>query len=190
MRWYSYLPLATLAGCAAIAAGGCARESSSAATRDVGSVDQRVVELFGGAESTGNILAPTKVEAFRVDGRPGERSQTSKPFYGYPIVGAPVQVDADTSEELAEILMDANIYDWDLRKKCEFMPGVALRFTSAGSPTEVLFCFSCDELMVVRDGKKVGYEDFDPARGRLLTIVKRLFPEDEKIQQLKDEREG
>ena len=49
---------------------------------------------------------------------------------------------------------------------------------------DLVLCFACDELMIFRHGRRVGMEDFDSARPRLLALVRRLFPDDAKIQAL------
>ena len=50
---------------------------------------------------------------------------------------------------------------------------------------DVLLCFSCDELEVFIDGRKVGHEDFDSRRADLVRVAKRTFPDDAAIQKLK-----
>jgi hypothetical protein len=115
-----------------------------------------------------------------------EDSETPKgaTILSFPIVSGPVQVDSDLATSIATALADPKVYGWDYSKACFFDPGVALRFTQGESVTEVLLCFSCDELLVVREGKALGKEDNDGARGPLVAAAKRLFPDDKEIQAL------
>jgi len=150
-------------------------------------VDKRVVEIFGGSESVANVASPDKIEAFRIDG--SKRPKRDAPLGGYPVISGPVAVDAATGKTLAAILLNADSYVWGPVKNCSIEPGVGVRFTKAGAPTEVLLCFSCDQLEVFRDGKRTGGKDDDYARDPLLKIVKRLFPEDKQMQTLKTHRQ-
>ena len=61
---------------------------------------------------------------------------------------------------------------------------MAIHFTDKTGSTDVLLCFSCDEMAVVRDGKRVGGEDTDSARKKLVAIAKKLLPDDTAIKEL------
>jgi hypothetical protein len=142
-----------------------------------------VTTLFGGPDGLKPILEPEKVEAYRV----ARATAPGEPLPGslrVEMISGPVVVDDKTIWELAEILKSAATYDWDSAKGCIFDPGVMFRFTGAHSTTEVVFCFSCNELQVYRNGQRGRGEDFDNARSRLATIMKRVFPGDEEIQKL------
>lgn len=155
-------------------------------------LDARVVKLFGGQEGWKPLASPVRIEAFRVDPYSGldegdakSDTEPAKEFAGYPITAGPVEVDEKTAEKLMQTLSRANIYGWDFAKGCEFSPGVGIRYVGAESTTEILFCFSCDELRIVRDGKRVGAEDTDGARTALVNIAKSIFPKDKAIQKLR-----
>lgn len=146
--------------------------------------DWRVSSLYGGATSIQVLREPQKVEAFRID--PARRATQDEARVGeYPVTSGPVAVDAATAAELSSILLDAATYDWLSAKGCEFTPGVGLRFVRDASRVEIALCFECDELMVFRMERRVGMEDFDAARPRLVAVAKRLFPDDAKIQALR-----
>lgn len=145
-------------------------------------VDPRVVGMFGGKKATETLSKPARVEAYRIEERQ-TTDKTVKAIGSYPVISGPVEVDADAAEKLRRVLLDAGSYQWETAKGCKFQPGVVVRF--AGKQTvDVLFCFSCDEIVVLVDAKRVGGEDIDNVRGQLLAIVKKLFPEDKAIQQL------
>ena len=61
---------------------------------------------------------------------------------------------------------------------------IVIRFAGVKTTLEIVFCFSCDELLVYKDGKRIGGEDFDDRRADLLAIMRRTFPDDETIQAL------
>ena len=72
-----------------------------------------------------------------------------------------------------------------MAKGCEPVFGVGVTFARGEQSVDVLFCFECDILAVYQGGRGVGDEDFDPARTRLVRLVKKFFPADDVIQQLK-----
>ena len=109
---------------------------------------------------------------------------TAKKIADWPITAGPVTLDAQTAAELTAILTSPDTYLWDSAKGCEFDPGVAIRFTDDAGSTDVLLCFSCDEMVIVRGGKRIGGEDTDSARKKLVAIAQRLFPDDAVIQAL------
>ena len=126
----------------------------------------RVRALLGGDA----VKTATKVTAYRID--PASQGD----LHGYRQLSGPVPVDDKSRAELADVLLDDDTYLWDISKSCEFMPGVVLRYEGDGT-TDILLCFSCDELSVYREAERVGSEDFDPRRADLVRVAKRLFPD-------------
>ncbi len=143
--------------------------------------------IYGGPTGLTAIESPTKVEAYRVGEMQTGPLDDPATIYGFPILSEPVAVDAASARELASLLADPGSYDWERGKACVLVPGVAVRFVGATDTIDVLFCFHCDTLLAVRNGKVVaGQEgDFDPIRPKLLAIMRRLFPSDDVIQDLK-----
>jgi hypothetical protein len=86
---------------------------------------------------------------------------------------------------LRDLLLDEGSYELEMAKGCEPVFGVGVSFMLGEQVVDILFCFECDILAVYQDGKVVGDEDFDPARTRLVRLVKKFFPDDNVIQQLK-----
>lgn len=151
-----------------------------------GEHDSRVVGLFGGEDALSVVLAPEDVQAFRIESPSvsNDEEAAATEIGGYPVTAGPIDVDDSAAKELAVMLRNPGTYDWPSAKGCTFEPGVAVRFTGPSGTIDVLLCFSCDELKILRNGRIVGGEDFDNARPRLLAIVKRLFPDDAAIQSL------
>ena len=146
--------------------------------------DWRVSSFYGGPTSIGVLREPRTVEAFRLD--PERRPEKDEPLLGdYAITSGPVAVDAATVAELSSVLLDPETYDWHRAKGCELRPGVGLRFVRDASRVDIALCFECDELVVWRLGQRIGIEDFDAARPRLVAVAKRLFPDDAKIRALR-----
>lgn len=146
--------------------------------------DWRIAKLYGGPGSVELLTSPERVEAFRVDPMPAE-PQPGESYLGhYRITAGPLDVPADARAELSSILADPDTYDFYRAKDCKFLPAVGFRFHRQVSYLDVALCFSCDELMIFRQGRVVNLEDFDDARPRLVALVKRLFPDDEDLQGL------
>lgn len=147
--------------------------------------DWRVQQLYGGPTSMEVLKTPKAVEAFLIDPRLPAPERDAPRLGDFNVLRGPVAVDAATAEELSSILTDPETYDWYRAKGCDFRPGVGLRLVRDASRVEIALCFECDELMIFRHGRRVGMEDFDAARPRLIAAVKKLFPDDPKIAALK-----
>ncbi len=146
--------------------------------------DWRIVQLYGGQGSVHAIQEPTRVEAFRIDPMISSASAGLERVGLHKVTAGPVAVDAAGAAELADIFLAPSTYDWHSAKSCEFLPGVGLRFTRDVSRVDVALCFECDMLTIHRHGKRIGVEDFDDERPRLVALMKRLFPDDAEIQGL------
>jgi len=143
--------------------------------------------MFGGQHALDVMQQPKTVEAFRVDSQLAN-AEKRKEIGGYKILSGPVEVSLEHAQTLAKILADPKSYHWEFAKGCVFSPGVAIRFQSEGATTDILFCFSCDEVAFCQDGKIIGGEDFDDQRGPILDIIKKIFPQDPEIQALQTKR--
>jgi hypothetical protein len=145
--------------------------------------DWRVSQLYGGATSMDVLTHAQSVEAFRLD--PEARPAEGAPRLGdFAVTAGPVAVPPADVAELTAVLRDPDTYDWLRAKACEFTPGVGVRLVKDASRVEIALCFSCDELMIFRRGSRIGVEDFDSARPRLVALAKRWFPDDARIQAL------
>ena len=129
----------------------------AAACASCGSPTSRVVDVYGGAANWAAIEAPDRVQAFRII-RPGILTyiRAQETIDGFEIMNGPVDVAAATAKELATILADDSIYDFERAKGCEFEPGVAVRVAKGPTTLDILLCFSCDELAAYEAGKRVG----------------------------------
>ena len=150
-------------------------------------IDPRVLELFGGQENLAPILKPATVEAFRVRSwklRATEEQGTAEnSIADWPILAGPIAVDLATRTELTAMLPNPGTYEWESTTACKIVPGVAFRFSDAKGSTEILLCFTCGQIAVVRDGKIVAVTDLGSS-AQFLSIAKRLFPDDTEIQGL------
>ena len=125
-------------------------------------------------------------EAYRVeDSYPGEgKKQEGDSLHGYAIISDAAALNSDSRKELSSIIEDHDTYfRHSIPIDCSFRPGVAFRFQDKKTNVDLLVCFSCNELRYYLDGKVVGQSYFKSQELRVL--VKKLFPDDEKIQSLK-----
>jgi hypothetical protein len=120
------------------------------------------------------------VTAFRMARRKTQLGE----FHGYPIASGEKPVEHDVVERLLQVLVDSDSYYWKNGKACKLDPGVGMRFRKSDTEIGLVFCFTCDQLFIAF-GEHKRLVDTDPARGALLDIMKRIFPEDEIIQSLR-----
>ncbi|MBA3937180.1 MAG: hypothetical protein H0X38_06950 [Planctomycetes bacterium] len=68
---------------------------------------------------------------------------------------------------------------------CEPQYGVTLRFEGPRGRLDVLLCFGCSEITMIAAGTMLASTEFDPVKPTLVTLMKRLLPQDEQIRALK-----
>ena len=123
---------------------------------------------------------------YRVDDSyPGEGSDKEGPkLHGYAILSDAEELTFGIRQKLSAIIENPNTYfRHEVLPDCLFRPGIAFRFKDKKTRVDLLVCFSCSELRYYMDGKVVGQSFFKPKK--LLSLVKKLFPNDDKIQSLK-----
>jgi hypothetical protein len=172
------LALCAALGFATACAGGAADESA------------RVENLLGGSSSyslVGGHSFGGSVTALRVDSAKGATGDSGAgAIAGFPIISPAMPLTDADAAALGRILTDDATYDWGRTKGCRFRPEIVVRWTRLGSTVDALFCFTCDEVAFLNDGKYVDTEDFDARRADLVRIVKRTFPDDVEIQALRE----
>lgn len=160
---------------------GCNSQGDSQSTFQTSVLDVRVADFLGGESSIELMQSADEVTAFRM----GRRKNDDSPelFHGHPVVSQSVRVEPNHAERLLRVLSDSDSYFWDAGKACTFDPGVGMRFRTKDREVGLVFCFTCDQLLVV-SGEHKRMEDTDPARGDLLAIMREIFPHDDLIQKL------
>ena len=148
---------------------------------------REVLRTFGGTESVRILKNPTKVEAFRLGKLPEGMHLHEAGLEDYPITAGPFSVPTEIAQSITAALLDPDSYVW-LPKKCKPKYGVRVAFHGSGGRIDILLCFECDYLASYRDGEPVSGGNFDYARAELVLAAKAIFPEDEVIQSLAEDR--
>jgi len=142
-----------------------------------------VETVFGGAANVEFMKTAPTVRACRLhrkkDARLRSHEYDAEPF---------VKVSPDQARRFQEILQNPGTYVFDAAKACLPNYGVRLQFAADDKTVDVEFCFECNILLVLQDGKPVGGEDFDHARAPLVALCKELLPDDAEIQALQPDR--
>ncbi len=144
-----------------------------------------IAEMFGGGPALATVAKPSRVEAYRLDPLPAGRSWTEASVADYPVTAGPVAVPAAIVGPVSAALLSPDTYGWDFAKSCLPTYGVRLSFHRGGERIDVLFCFECNILLIGRDGRTTGGEDFDRNRAVFVRAARALFPEDDLIQRLR-----
>jgi len=149
-----------------------------------------VEKLFGGPEAVRVVRDAKVVEAFRLEDNLMMQDRSTATLADYAIANGPVPVDPASIEVLKDALLDPDTYVWDSAKGCLPNYGVRVRFVGppadpAPRDVDVLFCFSCEMLLIHFDGAWTGGEDFDHSNDRLVGLVKHWFPHDEALKALR-----
>lgn len=169
-----------------LATAAVAGTTSYVAYARVEAAEDRVAKMFGGRDGLKALTAPDKVEAYRLRPLPQEMQGRRTPLTKFPILSGPVAVPKESTDKIARTLLSDESYEWESAKGCLPYYGVRLSFTRSDDQVDVLLCFQCDVLLVYRNGKITGGEDFDAIRHVLVRTVKPLFPDDKVVQGLKE----
>jgi hypothetical protein len=164
--------------------------------------ESNVEHLFGGRQNLDIVNHSSHIEAFRIAPQlPTATTQPAAPApvpasqawlrdNGWELVAGPVLLNHNQRNRLRYILNDPNTYDFNSAKACMFHPDVAVRFVPDDQRpvVTVVFCFTCNELAVSAGRWNTGIEDFDAQRPAVLKLVRELFPDDESMRRLPDEK--
>ena len=145
----------------------------------------KVEQLFGGPEAMAALRAPDSTQAWSTTAEFAVKkgTETKGKLADYVILNGPVPVKESISTAIAGLLKK-DIYEWNMAKGCEPIPGVAIEYTKGGDKLLIFFCFECDILLTYLNGKRVDGEDFDRIHRALANEVKKIFPNDPDIQKL------
>jgi hypothetical protein len=150
---------------------------------------EQLAAMFGGEDALETVRHPLRVEAYRLGRPPAEIDNREADPSDYPVVAGPVQLPKSLAEESSRALLSQGTYGWIGVKGCgPPVYGAQMTFLRGPDRIDVFFCFSCNFLLVRRNGRITGGEDFDDSRAVFVRAVKAAFPTDEVIQGLLEGR--
>ena len=89
------------------------------------------------------------------------------------------------SDSIVTILSNRKLDDPYSAKGCLPTYGVRMTFQKGEDSLHLYFCFECDLITTTdSDEKMIAGGDFDPAHNQLATLVKEVFPDNKKIQNI------
>ena len=105
----------------------------------------------------------------------------------HPEVGHPARLSGGQVAWIKSAILSPQNYTRpsDLRKNCEFIPSVKVSFLSPDGAVEFLFCFGCEDVMVLHNRKILGGAEFRPTRKIWSESFKVFLPDDEVIAKLR-----
>lgn len=133
-------------------------------------------KLLGGADVVTIIREADVVEAGRVELKE-ELIETRKPE----------KISAESAGRAKALMSDRMTY-FQGTSMCRFDPGVTLSFRKADREVTLLICLKCGDLSVMQEDKAIGFLSF--ANEPVLRLVRDIFPHDDDIRQLIEEREA
>ncbi|MES2695199.1 MAG: hypothetical protein V4773_17120 [Verrucomicrobiota bacterium] len=140
-----------------------------------------VAELFVTAENLHIVRQPDKVDAcvLRYIAPPKGGSMQEERYEETDFLVVPT----DVVSALQTALLKETTYGWDSVKLCWPRYHTRLRFHRSGKIVAIDFCFSCDILLIKRDGEPISGEDFrDPV---FIESMRKLFPEDPALKKVR-----
>jgi hypothetical protein len=156
----------------ALVAGGCLRWPGPTGPSEV-------VKLYGGEDGYELVRIPAlaNVQRYTVAARVLPRDVGRATIGNAVIVDGPVRPDDGTIKALSDVLCRKETYAFGMAKGCKFNPDVAVRFAGARRTLDVVFCFSCKQVMVFEGEKLIGGAEFDPGATELAAMLKPAKPQ-------------
>jgi hypothetical protein len=156
-------------------------------------------EKYLGRDTLALLEAPDRIEALAVHPWPAARPPpghahdpapqlppgTPTTIFYRPVYAVGRPLTAEFARRLAAVLLDDATYVPDMPpfgnrifKMCVIWPGVAYRVWSGRRSVDLLFCFDCDQVEVVRDMGPHGQTDADIDNGRaaFVRLAKEALP--------------
>lgn len=140
-------------------------------------LSERVPDL--GHDAISVLKGAERVEVFRLDQSRFPRGESLE-FPGFAVLSIGKVQGKKFAARLAAVLLDEKTYNAE-GKFCEPNPGIAFRLWQDKQHVDVTLCFECN---VLRVNSVAG--DFDLVRPALVTLAKEAFPDDPRIQQLRE----
>jgi hypothetical protein len=149
-------------------------------------------KLFGGPENLSIVRSSDKVRIWKTAGflSTEELSPQSDMSTFRKKGGEPMTVPGSMAKSFSEKLSNPSSYysDSGSEKSCIPLPGFVVGFTRGDREIDVFLCFECDILLIqVGDTFKTEV-DFDPSHNELLRVIKALYPNDDKVQALRERK--
>lgn len=145
--------------------------------------DAQLVALFGGEQNMEMVRHPSVVNVCRLQVMDEEAKGGANVITLHRInykKGAWKSLTSKQAKQLQTELLTASKYDWKSISFCDPRYNYRFRFQAKGETLSIDYCVSCKELLISKNGKIVGDEDFDSSVFRQL--LKRLFPGDRILQ--------
>jgi hypothetical protein len=150
-----------------------------------------ISEYFDGTNNVQLIGAPASVTAWRTAAW-FKGDQNYSPGDTWQKAGEAVPVPSNLVAQLSKVLLDRRSYG--SAKASIALPCVVINFSNSNRGVGVFFSFADNSLAV----KTQRFEpsgrtlivggDFDPARAELVRIIKKIFPNDTRMQTLSETR--
>lgn len=149
-----------------------------------------IAAVTGNAQTVAELIgdrAPTAILRMMPSDTPAnERFAELEYIAGFEVIGEAVPLGSANANAIAEIVKTPEAFvTGEIEKKMR--PGVAYRFGSGDDAVDMLVCFSCDKIGIVRHGEEsiVLMQDIPQStRDVLLSVAKAALPNDEAIQEL------
>lgn len=120
------------------------------------------------------LEAPSTLTVWRYFGEPRSRSSTS--------ITPPIT----WIKQFSQAITNRDNIDWNSGSFCVFNPDAEVRFERNGRVANVQLCFTCNDLLVVRDDEPTSKNrlHFKSGRPALLSLLRDLYSKDDPIWKL------
>jgi hypothetical protein len=146
--------------------------------------EDRIAAALGGQEVIDILRHPDKVEGVLLES--SGKVVLRNPADYRPRSDA-VTMSPNVAANLVQV-MTTEHRQYSGAKGCMPTYGVRLRFAKGDRQSDIYLCFECAILQVVLDGETVGGMGFDLIWSEIISDVRRIFPDDEGLRELEQNR--
>lgn len=151
--------------------------------------------LYGSPEAATAIEAPQRIEVYRIDPSVTLEPQPGiETILGHRILSGPIVPTGGAWNELVALLAAKDTFSD--RSACVGEFGVLLRAISDRTTMDLLFCFKCSDVAIVRNDKRVAtfdpfnYQDIrvgmtEASAKKFLRLFQGFFPHDQELHDVK-----
>jgi hypothetical protein len=153
------------------------------------------VTLYGSRAAYETVKFPKRLEVYRISSLLSWPQAGRKTILGHEVLSGPVVPPDKTREELVSLFTAKDTFR--SRPTCGREPGVLLRAISGKVTVDLLFCFKCTDVDIVRNDKRAATSSplgdrnaiqvsMTPTSVReFLRLFQSMFPKDEELKDIK-----
>ena len=98
------------------------------------------------------ISSPDAIEIYKIE---TQKNTSKNNINGYPIIKNGGELSGSEVKSLKSILLDEKTYDFELTKRCPFLPEYVFQINKGEKKLNLFVCYSCEKITIIYKTKKI-----------------------------------